>query len=111
MLIWLTGGRSLLVGRRHLAVGISMVSVVPYHMIAVLYFRISSLYFSLSIQLFGGCLLMFEVPDPGEHHGHIMVVAESDGVLVFHRSARLDHSPDAPTVGNFYAVWKGKERV
>src|SRR6478752_1623376 len=55
--------------------------------------------------------LVLEVTNASKDHAHVMSITESDGVLVFHRSARLDDRANAMLMRNLYAVRKWEESV
>ena len=53
--------------------------------------------------------LVFEVADAGDDHGHVVVLAEVDAVLVVDGAAGVDDACDAGLVGYLDAVGEGEE--
>ena len=52
---------------------------------------------------------MFEKPLTGENHGHVLLVAGLDDLVVTFRSAWLDHAPGAFLYGGIHTVPEGEK--
>ena len=54
---------------------------------------------------------MFKVTIACEDHGHVLLVAKVNGILVFDRAARLNHSRDPLLAGNLHTIGKREKGI
>ena len=54
---------------------------------------------------------MLKVAEARKDHGHVFLVAEVDGVLVFDGAARLNHSLDTVLIRDLHTIRKRKEGI
>ena len=55
--------------------------------------------------------LVLEMPCAGEDHGHVVLIAVPDRLIILHRSAGLDHDINAMLMRDLYAVGEGEESI